>query len=220
MYDQIRTAIVAGRVQPGQRLPSTRELAGRLAVSRTTVGVAFDRLLAEGFVHGRVGAGTFVSATPSPYTDERPATSPLRPRPVWDGLYQPPVMSELHAAFDFPLRCTGRLPLPLLHLACAPGRTASAGRGRLGGPHQPGGRRRAAERDRPACRRLPRGAGRGRRRLRHQRQPAGGRPDRPGPGRTGRAGRGGGPRIPAGASGRSPRTERTSSECPSTPRAW
>ncbi|HWO60354.1 MAG TPA: winged helix-turn-helix domain-containing protein, partial [Umezawaea sp.] len=47
MYDQIRAAIVAGRVQPGQRLPSTRELAGRLAVSRTTVGVAFDRLLAE-----------------------------------------------------------------------------------------------------------------------------------------------------------------------------
>ena len=86
MYDQIRAAIVAGRVQPGQRLPSTRELAGRLAVSRTTVGVAFDRLLAEGFVHGRVGAGTFVSATPHPYTDERPATSPLRPRPVWDGL--------------------------------------------------------------------------------------------------------------------------------------
>ena len=31
MYDQIRAAIVAGRVQPGQRLPSTRELAGRLA---------------------------------------------------------------------------------------------------------------------------------------------------------------------------------------------
>jgi GntR family transcriptional regulator / MocR family aminotransferase len=101
MYDQIRAAIVAGRVQPGQRLPSTRELAGRLAVSRTTVGVAFDRLLAEGFVHGRVGAGTFVSATPHPYTDERPATSPLRPRPVWDGLYEPPVMSELDAAFDF-----------------------------------------------------------------------------------------------------------------------
>ena len=101
MYDQIRAAIVAGRVQPGQRLPSTRELAGRLAVSRTTVGVAFDRLLAEGFVHGRVGAGTFVSATPHPYTDERPATSPLRPRPVWDGLYEPLVMSDLDADFDF-----------------------------------------------------------------------------------------------------------------------
>ncbi len=101
MYDQIRAAIVAGRVQPGQRLPSTRELAGRLAVSRTTVGVAFDRLLAEGFVHGRVGAGTFVSATPHPYTDERPATSPLRPRPVWDRLYEPLVMSDLHADFDF-----------------------------------------------------------------------------------------------------------------------
>ena len=101
MYDQIRAAIVAGRVQPGQRLPSTRELAGRLAVSRTTVGVAFDRLLAEGFVHGRVGAGTFVSATPHPYTDERPATSPLRPRPLWDSLYQPLVMSDLRADFDF-----------------------------------------------------------------------------------------------------------------------
>ena len=55
------TAIVAGALRPGDRLPATRELADRLEVSRTTVTVAYDRLMGEGFLVARVGAGTFVS---------------------------------------------------------------------------------------------------------------------------------------------------------------
>lgn len=104
VYAQIRAAIVAGRLRPGDRLPSTRELSRRLSVSRTTVGVAFDRLLAEGFVTSRVGAGTFVGAhvpTAAPHPAARPDASPLRPRPVWDHLGAPPVMSDLEPDFDF-----------------------------------------------------------------------------------------------------------------------
>ena len=44
-----------------ERLPSTRELAEQLHVSRTIVVLAYDQLLAEGFVAGRIGSGTYVS---------------------------------------------------------------------------------------------------------------------------------------------------------------
>ena len=62
LHRQLRSAIVGGRLQSGMRLPSTRELAGALAVSRNTVVTAYDLLLAEGYVvaHGR--AGTQVAA--------------------------------------------------------------------------------------------------------------------------------------------------------------
>jgi GntR family transcriptional regulator/MocR family aminotransferase len=42
-------------------VPPTRELARQLSVSRTTVTVAYDRLVGEGFLTARVGAGTYVS---------------------------------------------------------------------------------------------------------------------------------------------------------------
>ncbi|MGH3715393.1 MAG: GntR family transcriptional regulator, partial [Micromonosporaceae bacterium] len=64
IYRQLLEAILDGRLRPGERLPPTRELAGRLAVARNTVAVAYERLTAEGFLVARVGAGTFVSATP------------------------------------------------------------------------------------------------------------------------------------------------------------
>jgi GntR family transcriptional regulator/MocR family aminotransferase len=60
IYRQLLDAIVDGRLRPGQRLPPTRELARRLAVSRNTVAVAYERLAAEGVLTGRVGAGRFV----------------------------------------------------------------------------------------------------------------------------------------------------------------
>jgi GntR family transcriptional regulator/MocR family aminotransferase len=63
LYFAIREAILEGRLRPGTRLPSTRSLAADLDVSRNTVVIAFDQLLAEGYVEGRTGAGTYVSAT-------------------------------------------------------------------------------------------------------------------------------------------------------------
>ena len=61
LYEALRGAILAGRLKPGARLPSTRELAADLRVSRNTVMNAFEQLLAEGYVEGQTGSGTFVS---------------------------------------------------------------------------------------------------------------------------------------------------------------
>jgi GntR family transcriptional regulator/MocR family aminotransferase len=63
LYEGLREAILAGRLRPGARLPSTRTLAGDLGASRNTVLAAFGQLLAEGYLEGRVGAGTTVAHT-------------------------------------------------------------------------------------------------------------------------------------------------------------
>ncbi len=63
LYDALREAILEGRLPPGARLPSSRLLATELSVGRNTVLAAFDQLTAEGYVEGRVGAGTIVAAT-------------------------------------------------------------------------------------------------------------------------------------------------------------
>jgi len=62
LYEQIRAAILAGRLSPGTRLPSSRGLAAELGVSRNTVLAAFDMLLQEGYTESGVGSGTRVSA--------------------------------------------------------------------------------------------------------------------------------------------------------------
>ena len=63
VYQRLRAAILLGQLSPGTRLPSTRQMASDLGVSRNTMMSAFDQLIAEGYVEGRVGAGTFVSPT-------------------------------------------------------------------------------------------------------------------------------------------------------------
>lgn len=60
LADALRDAAAQGTVRPGDRLPSTRELAAALRVSRTVTAAAYDQLLAEGWAHARRGVGTFV----------------------------------------------------------------------------------------------------------------------------------------------------------------
>lgn len=60
IYEGVRAAITSGRLIPGQRLPSTRTLAEELQISRYPVFSAFDQLLQEGYLDGKVGSGTFV----------------------------------------------------------------------------------------------------------------------------------------------------------------
>ncbi|HAC57812.1 PLP-dependent aminotransferase family protein [Parvibaculum sp.] len=62
LYDALREAILDGRLHPGARLPSTRMLAGELAVGRNTVLAAYEQLTAEGYLEGQVGSGTQVAA--------------------------------------------------------------------------------------------------------------------------------------------------------------
>ncbi|HKC10569.1 MAG TPA: GntR family transcriptional regulator, partial [Vicinamibacteria bacterium] len=66
VYSGLRQAILAGRFRAGDRLPSTRDLAEQLGISRTVVVLAYELLLAEGFVLGRRGSGTYVPAGLSP----------------------------------------------------------------------------------------------------------------------------------------------------------
>jgi GntR family transcriptional regulator / MocR family aminotransferase len=63
LYDRLRSGILAGQLSGGARLPSTRTLAAELGVSRTTVVTAFENLLAEGYLEGRVGSGTYVAGS-------------------------------------------------------------------------------------------------------------------------------------------------------------
>src|ERR1044071_1693718 len=83
IYEGYRDAIVAGRLQPGQRLPSTRALAAELRISRIPALTAFDQLLAEGYCESRVGAGSFVAGSlPAAPSGEGPARPRPGPRPV------------------------------------------------------------------------------------------------------------------------------------------
>ena len=62
VYKGLRKAILSGAFPASGRLPSTRDLAEQLGVSRTVVLLAYDQLLAEGFAVGRGGSGTYVSS--------------------------------------------------------------------------------------------------------------------------------------------------------------
>ena len=61
LYEQLRAAILEGRLQPGARLPATRDLAEAYRLSRATIITAFEQLKSEGYVDGRIGSGTYVS---------------------------------------------------------------------------------------------------------------------------------------------------------------
>jgi GntR family transcriptional regulator / MocR family aminotransferase len=62
LYRELRAAILDGRLKPGSRMPSTRNLAEQYDISRGTVVVAFDHLRSEGYIKTQVGAGTFVAS--------------------------------------------------------------------------------------------------------------------------------------------------------------
>lgn len=57
----LRKAILLGRVEVGSRLPSTRRLASDLKVSRNTVLSVYEQLIAEGYLEGARGSGSFVA---------------------------------------------------------------------------------------------------------------------------------------------------------------
>jgi GntR family transcriptional regulator / MocR family aminotransferase len=61
LYAALRAEILDGRLRPGARLPATRDLARQYRLSRGTIVAAFELLRSEGYLEGRVGAGTFVS---------------------------------------------------------------------------------------------------------------------------------------------------------------
>jgi GntR family transcriptional regulator / MocR family aminotransferase len=111
LYARVREAIEAGRLRPGQRLPSARSLSVQLGIARGTVDAAFARLTGEGYVVGRGPAGTFVSAAltaPPPLRADalgspvRLAAPGVRPGPL-------PFQLGLPALDAFPRKLWSRL---------------------------------------------------------------------------------------------------------------
>ena len=82
LYDVLRAAILRGQFRPGARLPSTRILAADLGLSRTTVLTAMEQLLAEGYVEGKVGSGTYVAHVLPDAILQASATAATQPAPV------------------------------------------------------------------------------------------------------------------------------------------
>jgi len=63
LADQIREAVLTGRLKRGDRLPPTRRLADEIGVSRLTIVESYDQLLAEGYLEARRGSGTYVAVS-------------------------------------------------------------------------------------------------------------------------------------------------------------
>jgi GntR family transcriptional regulator/MocR family aminotransferase len=71
LSDQVRRLVTGGVLGPGARLPSSRALARELGVARSVTEHAYAQLVAEGWLEGRQGAGTFVAVS-------GPVTAPPR----------------------------------------------------------------------------------------------------------------------------------------------
>ena len=67
---QLRTQIVSGVLQPDEKLPSVRELAGMLAINPNTIQRAYRFLEAEGWIVTVPGKGCFVCQAPETYRRE------------------------------------------------------------------------------------------------------------------------------------------------------
>jgi GntR family transcriptional regulator / MocR family aminotransferase len=103
IYRQIIEAVIDGRLRVGDRLPPSRLLAEQLSVARHTVTVAYERLTAEGFLDGRVGAGTFVAPDAVRTIEPRgaPRGAALQPGPKWRDLVVPVQSGQTTPRFDF-----------------------------------------------------------------------------------------------------------------------
>ena len=65
IYNYIRGDIQCGKIEARQKLPSTRALASFLQVSRSTVDLAYEQLLSEGYIESaRTGAILYVRSMP------------------------------------------------------------------------------------------------------------------------------------------------------------
>ena len=111
---QTRQAILTRRLVAGVRLPATRTLAADLGISRNVIVAAFDELISEGYLEGRVGSGTYVTNDLPPAPGRMLATPIGMPR--W--LTRDPSIADTtpppaRDAVDFRLGTPTLAPLPL-----------------------------------------------------------------------------------------------------------
>lgn len=86
LYEALRRAMLDGKLGAGERLPSSRDLAQDLGVSRNTVMAAISQLTVEGYLVSHVGSGTFVAdsvqALRTPPSSVRQSRRPMPQRPA------------------------------------------------------------------------------------------------------------------------------------------
>lgn len=116
LHQQLRAAILDGRLQPGLRLPTTRAFAVAYGVSRNTAVAAYDLLLSEGYVLTRHRAGTYVADQLPHRTDHRPtADKPVVPGAAGDRRLNPywrVLAAPIAAPSHLPLRHDFRVGIP------------------------------------------------------------------------------------------------------------
>lgn len=96
LYEELRRAILSCRLKPGERVPSTRALAASLKVSRATVTLSYEQLIAEGYLEAVTGSGTRVCIQ---LPDDLLKTAPVKAANF----------SARSGASDLPALPTGRL---------------------------------------------------------------------------------------------------------------
>jgi len=77
LYNELRAAILNGRLPSACRLPASRELAQVTGLSRNTVLTAYDQLIAEGYIVSRAGSGTYVASSLPDQVLSGPAMEPV-----------------------------------------------------------------------------------------------------------------------------------------------
>src|SRR6185295_5830869 len=70
LVNQIKALVAAGRLRVDEELPAVRVLAQQLVINPNTVVRAYRELEMAGLIYKRRGAGTYVSAGATPYTDD------------------------------------------------------------------------------------------------------------------------------------------------------
>lgn len=103
IYLGLRRAILSGTLRKGERIPSTRDLADQLGVSRTIVVLAYDQLSAEGFVTGRRGSGNYVAENLGTASNRVSPPTPEFRLSRFGGAVQ-----EVSSSVDFPGRSAGK----------------------------------------------------------------------------------------------------------------
>ncbi|WP_432136881.1 MULTISPECIES: PLP-dependent aminotransferase family protein [unclassified Streptomyces] len=115
----LREAVRSGRLAPGTRLPSSRDLAADLGVSRGLVTEAYEQLTAEGYLRSGRGAGTWVGGAaraarprardlaprvPGARADFVPGTPDLSlfPRPAWAAAQRAVLADLAHHELGYP----------------------------------------------------------------------------------------------------------------------
>ena len=78
LYERLREQILAGQLEVGARLPSTRTLASGLGVSRNTTALAYEMLALEGYIESRVGDGARVARVQPEQALQAPSDAPDR----------------------------------------------------------------------------------------------------------------------------------------------